>query len=103
MYDWWIRRGTTPTLTFEFDTSLDEFQIMHIAFEQNGSVVFIKTKENCYIDGNIVSVTLSQAETMLLKSGVKVNVQISVKYQDGTVDRTNPVVFGVTSALEGII
>ena len=80
-----MRRGTTPTLKFSlynkdgsnFDTSLVEN--IRVAFAQKGVLVIEKDIKECEIVDNIVSITLSQEETLLFDYNAFVEIQLKVK------------------------
>lgn len=83
-----MRRGTTPTLTFTvpFDTAdVDE---LYITFEQ-GKQELEKTKEDCTFEEHKVIVSLTQEETLAFCDKDDVKIQMAVKYNGGTVDRSN--------------
>lgn len=70
-------RGTTPTHIFRlpFDTSLiDEVRII---YSQNDEQILVKETVDCNLDGNTISVTLTQEDTF--KFDCKKCVQIQVR------------------------
>ena len=71
-------KGTTPTHTFflPFDTGM--IKDARITYSQNGSVVLKKEAKNCAMEGNEVSVKLTQEDTMMFNEGVCVEVQVRV-------------------------
>lgn len=61
-----MRRGTTPTLQITVTgLSKIEIQILHLILEQQG-VVIKKTEQDVSIDGEVISATLTQEETLSL-------------------------------------
>lgn len=76
-------RGTTPTLEFvlPFDTSI--LVNAYVTFEQNGELVLEKTLEDCVCQENMISVKLTQEETLKLTSGSITEIQIRAKTADG--------------------
>lgn len=84
-----IVRGTTPQLTFTCNVSPKDFTICHIAFYQAGTVIFIKTLDDCTISDNDLILTLTELDTLKLIAGNKVKIQLRVGYADGTRDASN--------------
>lgn len=74
-------RGTTPTFTFNlpFDTSV--IKKAYITIRSRGIEVE-KSKENCTLNGNTISTTLTQEETLALPKSLKAEVQLRVLTND---------------------
>lgn len=70
-------RGTTPTHTYHmpFDTAL--IDKIKITYAQNGVVVLTKEKADCKIDGNAVTVRLTQEDTLKFDAS-RVQIQVRV-------------------------
>lgn len=81
-------RGTTPTNVFTTDVDLTEATELYISYEQNKEVIVEKELSDATITETSVSVTLTQAETLLFQPG-KVFVQIRAKFGDGTAVASN--------------
>lgn len=60
-----MRRGTTPTHTFTLPFDCSEITTLNIAYAQGDEVIVEKTLSDCEIDGNTLSVTLAEEETLL--------------------------------------
>ena len=77
-------QATTPTFTFTFPSTIDPstFQKTVFSLEQEG-LEFEKTGEDLTIEGQTISVSLTQKETLSLKVG-KAEVQLNWLYPDGT-------------------
>lgn len=97
-------RGTTPTITLTVD-GLSEINlrsayltIMQTTKEQR--VVIEKTLGDMSIDGEVVSVTLSQADTLKLKANVKAEVQLRFLSQGGTAYATQITKYPVKEILK---
>lgn len=77
-------RGTTPTLEFvlPFETSL--LAEAYVTLSQSDGVVLDKPLSECTLDGNKMTVKLTQEDTLKLKTGL-VEVQIRAKTIDGDV------------------
>ena len=77
-----MRRGTTPKHTFTLPFSVEDIDSIHILYSQDERVRLKKTKSDCILDGNKVSVTLSQEETFRFMRGKKVYIQIRILRRD---------------------
>ena len=73
-----MRRGTTPTLVFTVPDILNpmDFDVLSIAFAQNGEFIFDKRKNDCLIDGQSIILTLTQADTLKLQGDKSVEIQL---------------------------
>lgn len=72
-------RGTTPTYTFklkDFDTSI--IKKVRITFSQNNAIVLEKHVEDCALEEEAVSVTLSADESLLFHEARDTEVQLFV-------------------------
>ena len=59
---------------------------LQIKYAQNGTELFCKSKEDCALDGQTVSVTLSQEETLKFDCYKRqVQIQVKVKTTGGAV------------------
>lgn len=81
-----MRRGTTPTLRFKLPISCDRIDVADIAFAQKETIrskestlVFSKVKDDCEMDGNILSLTLKEEDTLKLSDDVPVEIQLRLK------------------------
>lgn len=76
-------QATTPTfvLTLPNTVDLTEIENMYFNLQQNGTVIK-KTGEDLVIDGQTVSVYLSQAETLQILSGTA-SIQLNWTYANG--------------------
>lgn len=78
-------RGTTPTLEFEipFDTSLiDE---LFVTITQANVVTVEKDRSQCELSGNVITVKLTQKDTLIFKSnfGGAARLQVRIKMLNG--------------------
>lgn len=72
-------RGTTPTLTFTLPIEADTITLLNIAFSQRHCLAFEKSLEDVEIYDNTISVTLSEEETLQLKSdGSPLEIQLRI-------------------------
>ena len=60
-----MHRGTTPINIFRTDVDLTNASVLFITYKQNGKVILEKSIDEVKIQNNIVSVYLSQKETLL--------------------------------------
>lgn len=96
-----IRRGTTPTNVFEVNLDLTDAEEIWLTYEQMGSVLFRKEKEDLEIEPEEVRVTLSQEETLSLTPGEKVEIQFRARFADGTAVASNIIETCTKDVLEG--
>ncbi len=77
-------RGTTPThiFTLPFSTSLVK-EVM-VIYAQNDVEVFHKDTYDCNLEGNEITVTLTQEDTLQLNHHHTVQVQVRVLTTDDT-------------------
>ena len=68
--------GTTPTHEFTIPSELSEFNEIHIIYAQNDKIVLLKTKEDCTIEENKISVQLTQDETFRFDPEEDVYIQV---------------------------
>lgn len=88
-----MRRGTTPTHTFNSDIDLTGADAVYVTYKQGDTFIAEHTLDNgVEITADTVSVTLTQAETLLLDATkiddlgrtVNVSAQIRAAFPDGT-------------------
>ena len=75
-----MRRGTTPTLKFKTPYAASMVDGGFVTFRQRGKVVIDKSigDENVTIADNMISVDLSQQETLSLTTADDVDAQIRI-------------------------
>ena len=77
-----MRQGTTPTIQITInDIDLNEMQNIYVVFEQNGYILK-KESSDLEIEGNTISVSLSQEETLNFKEGT-CNIQLRMITKGG--------------------
>lgn len=81
-----IYRGTTPPLTFEVPFDPTTAKRLWITFSQDDKEVFTVEKEGCTFDGNIINVTLTQEQTLMLSADYYVQMQIRVAFEGENFD-----------------
>lgn len=73
-----MKRGTTPTHTFTLPFETDMIQKLHILYAQDEQVKIRKTEADCTKEGNAISLTLTQEDTLLLECKKTVEIQVRV-------------------------
>ena len=85
-------RGTTPTFTFTIPFAGEKITALNICFAQQGEIVLEKELGDCAIDGNILKVTLSEAETLLF-DGEKGMVEVQLRVGCGETRLSSNIMF----------
>ena len=80
-----MKIGTTPTHNFTLPFSTELVGAIEITYSQCGKVILQKNENECTLDGRVISVTLSQADTFEFASGANVEIQLRVKDKSGNV------------------
>lgn len=93
-----IRRGTTPTHTWTLPFGEQYIKDIRASYSQNEQEVIVKTIDDVVIDGNVLSVDLTQEETFSLEEGT-VNMQLRVLTKNDKVVATDIVEKEVYKAL----
>lgn len=62
-------RGTTPTFTFNLPIAADTITAASVMFRQAGGPNIERALEDCIVSGNTLTCSLTEAETLALKSG----------------------------------
>lgn len=71
-------RGTTPTHVFTLPFGVENVEKVRILYAQSGEVKVKKTEADCTMEGNTVTVRLTQEDTFALDSGTFVDIQLRV-------------------------
>lgn len=79
-----IRRCSTPTHTFTLPFDTSDIKSLMVIYAQGGNEVFHKNKEDCNLDGNTLSLTLTQEETKAFNHKLDVQVQLRVLAYNGS-------------------
>lgn len=82
-------QGTTPTHYFNLPIDASQLDKVEITYCQNVQEVLKKQKEDAKLDGNVISVTLSQEETFLFQDEGCIEIQVRVKTKAGNVLKSN--------------
>ena len=80
-----IIRGTTPTIEYElpFDTSV--LSEVFVTISQSGNVIIEKEIGDCVLTDCLLTVKLSQDETLSLSASRIAEIQVRMKTVDGDV------------------
>lgn len=95
-----MKRGTTPTHTFTvpFDTAgISEARVI---YSQQGRTVLVKT--DLTMEKNVITVRLTQEDTFRF-SPDRVDIQLRVKFPDGTVLASDIRTVPVERCLEEVV
>ena len=76
-------RGTTPTLEFTLPFDVGILAEAWVTMAQKGEVVLDKQLSECQCGGNVLTVKLTQEETLSLKCNCLTEIQIRVRTVDG--------------------
>lgn len=76
-------RATTPTHTFEIPFDAEIIKDFIITYCQSEKIILEKRLSDCKIDGNIISVKLTQKETNLFDKSINVEMQMRVLTKGG--------------------
>lgn len=78
-----MRQGTTPkhTFTLPFDTGI--VAKVRVVYAQRDDVKIVKTEADAEMDGNVLSVKLTQEDTLQLNCSLKTHIQVRVVTHDG--------------------
>lgn len=72
-------RGTTPTLTFRLPIDTGSITVLSVAVAQGRQVKIEKTLSDVHLDGNVISCTLTEDETLSLTAGASVEAKIQLR------------------------
>ena len=76
-------RGTTPTLRFRIPFDTSAINVMYITIAQNGEIVLDKEKDDCVLEGETITLRLTQADTLRLTEEYPVEIQMRCRLHDG--------------------
>lgn len=78
-----MRRGTTPTHTFDIGMDTAELAQLVVTYCQGDKTVLEKRLADCKLDGTTVIVELTQEETLLFRASREVQIQMRVLTNTG--------------------
>lgn len=82
-------RGTTPTLEFALPFQTNQLAEAFVTISQRGAVVIDKPLTECECDAKMLTVRLTQAETLRLQSSCICEIQIRARTLDGEAVASN--------------
>ena len=99
-----ISKGCTVGNSFTVPFTKDEVVALYITYQQRGKTVIEKTLDDCSFGDNFVSIILTQEETLMFESLVKVRIQIRARLKDGTATKSKIIETDVDTLLkDGVI
>ena len=78
-------RGSTPTFTFLLPSCAEDFSEINIAFMQKELTVLDFPKDRLVLNGNTVSLTMTEQESLSFEDGIPTEVQIRLVKLNGVV------------------
>ena len=78
-------QGTTPTYTFNLPIETGKISRVRVIFAQDDTEILRKEIGDCELVDKTIKTELTQEETQLFESGKRVQIQLRVKLNDGTV------------------
>lgn len=78
-----VIRGTTPTLSFKIPFGTELLAEGYITLAQNNEEVLSKQLCDCNLKDDIISVRLTQTETLELNSDCTTQIQLRVRTVEG--------------------
>ena len=79
-----IVRGTTPTHTFTLPVDCGAFTEVRVLYSQNDDLVIKKETEDVTCEGNRISCTLTQKDTLALDDRQDCEIQVRALSEGGT-------------------
>ena len=73
-----MRRGTTPTHTFALPFETSQLTKVRIVYAQGDAPIITKEIEDCTLEGNTITVKLTQEDTLKLDNAKYVSIQLRV-------------------------
>lgn len=94
-------KGTTPTHKFTIpDEAVGNIKEIKITYEQDGVDIVTKRTEDCTVNGNSVSVRLTQTDTFKFDHNAVVNIQIRILTQNGDALASYPLQVNAVECLD---
>lgn len=94
-----MRKGTTPTFTFELPFSTDLLAKAKVTFEK-GDTQLPKELNTASFDGNTIKVQLTQEDTFLFPCNSQIKVQLRVLTKNGEALASDPFIIFVEECLD---
>lgn len=78
-------RGSTPTHVFTLSIPVEDIKALRLTYAQGGRTVLEKTEKEVKMEGNLVTLRLTQEETLAFGQTAPVNIQLKVLLNSGAV------------------
>ena len=72
-------RGTTPTLTFKLPILTGQITALSVAIKQDGVLRLDKGLEDVTMDGDTISLTLTEQETLALRASENMPFRVQLR------------------------
>lgn len=76
-------RGTTPTHNFKIPFDTSELKSIRVIYAQDDEVITKKKTEDCTLEANTITTTLTQDETFKFDCSKRVQIQLRVLTNSG--------------------
>lgn len=93
-------RGTTPTHIFTLPFEAKLISNIRIIYTQGDEQILVKEVKDCNIDGNTVTVRLTQEETFLFDCKKYVEIQVRVLTAEKDALNSDPIKVSVEKCLD---
>lgn len=80
-----MRQGTTPKHTFTLPFDTGTVAKVRVTYAQGGVVKVVKKETDCEMFGDVISVRLTQVDTLCFNCKLKTDIQVRVVTRDGEV------------------
>ena len=94
-------RFTTPTHIFNVNLDFTQVDVIFVTYNQNGTNLVEKEKNDLTITENQITLTLTQEETGKFVISEPVEIQIRARFYDGTAVASNIMRTSVERVLKG--
>ena len=96
-------RGTTPSITFNMGVPLDDALELYVTFKQLDTLIVEKRIDDIIIvDQNTIKIILTEKESLLFSDKYDVECQFMVKYTNGAIVVSQPLIFNVNKVLHEV-
>lgn len=76
-------RGSTPTHIFEIPFDTSNIADLRVIYSQNGREIVSKRPAECTLDGQVITVTLTQEDTLKFDCSQMVKIQLKILSTNG--------------------
>ena len=92
-------RGTTPKHRFHLPFAAESLAALRVSYAQRGEVLAERTLAECDVMEDVITVTLTQKETLSFVAGERVQIQVRALTQKGEAFASRILRVGVTDCL----